>query len=104
MQARNVAEAEVKGLELSFKYKAADKVGLSVGYTRLETEDKATGEELNRRPDDKYTAGVEYTGGKGSVSVNYIHVGERLDGALKMESYGLMSLAAASTATLPQPS
>ena len=53
----NVGEAESKGVELGATVRPTDKLFIRASYTHTRTEDKATGEELLRRP--KHKAGIE---------------------------------------------
>lgn len=90
----NIGEAEVEGVETDALIRLGDSVVLTAGYTYLDTEDKATGERLPRRPKEKINSGIRFSSGPASLAANFAHVGERLDTAGKGElhSYRLLDL------------
>lgn len=99
----NVGKAESKGVELTLSARPTDDITLNVSYTRTDTEDKATGEELLRRPKDKASADVNYRcAGKGNVSLGVLVVGGRDDydystfpaARVRLGGYTLVNLAA----------
>jgi len=91
----NVDDATMKGWELGIVLKPADAISIDGSYTRTETEDKSTGEELDRRPKDKASVTASWSPGKANVTVTYNYVGERWDKdhTVKLDSYGKTDLA-----------
>jgi vitamin B12 transporter len=93
--AANVVEATVKGVETEGVLKLIDNLEIKVGYTYLDTEDKATGQRLSQRPKDKLNMSVEFNTKNISVIANYTFVGKRFDSWVTRDlpSYSLVNLA-----------
>jgi vitamin B12 transporter len=89
----NVAEARVKGVETSVKYRAGF-TWFKAGYTYLDTEDKSTGQWLSRRPRDKFSASLNLRRGRLRMVVDYMNVGKRYDSVVDrdLERYDLVNL------------
>ena len=92
--AANIAKAEIKGVEANARFKLTDAVSLKAGYTNLDTLDRATGQSLTRRPNDKVNIGVGYTGPDLSAWADLLYVGRRLDTAAQrdLSSYAVVNL------------
>ncbi|RJP19760.1 MAG: TonB-dependent receptor [Candidatus Abyssobacteria bacterium SURF_5] len=92
----NIDEAEAEGVEVFAAVQPCEKLLVRANYTRTETEDKSTGEDLLRRPENK--AGLDTTYRfleKGIVNLGIIYVGDRLDvGNEDLGGYTLVNLAA----------
>lgn len=56
----NIGKAEIRGAELELHFTITDKLSGNVGYTRLSTENKETGEHLPLRPDYKWIVDLIY--------------------------------------------
>ncbi|MEK6537726.1 MAG: TonB-dependent receptor [Nitrospirota bacterium] len=56
----NIGKAEIRGAELELHFTITDKLSGNVGYTRLSTENKETGEHLPLRPDYKWVVDLIY--------------------------------------------
>lgn len=56
----NIAEAETKGIELSFTLTPAESVMISATYTYTDAKDKSTDEQLIRIPENRVTLDVDY--------------------------------------------
>ena len=56
----NIGKAEIRGAELELHFTITDKLSGNVGYTRLLTEDKETGEHLPLRPEHKWIVDLIY--------------------------------------------
>lgn len=95
-QARNISRARMKGVETGLSYRISDSLRLKAGYTNLEAEDRSTGETLLRRPKDKATVAVDYTGSRLALHAGYSYVGGRIDGfpERKLAAYNLVDLSA----------
>ncbi len=91
----NIAEAEMKGIEIDAALKLSDTLNIAAGYTYLDTEDKETGSRLPFRPKDKLNLSIEFSAEVISVIANYIFVGERFDNFVSrdLSSYSLVNLA-----------
>lgn len=77
---QNVGEAESRGVEAAFDYRPGPRFGLAASYTWNETEDRATGRQLPRRPEHRaflslYLRPVERL----RASVTAIAVADRID-------------------------
>jgi vitamin B12 transporter len=99
----NVGKAETKGVELSLSVRATDDLTLRASHTLTDTEDKATGKELLRRPKNKSSADVDYRfAGRGNVNLSLLVVGGRDDSdysswpaaRVRLGGYALVNLAA----------
>ncbi|MEK6584458.1 MAG: TonB-dependent receptor, partial [Nitrospirota bacterium] len=56
----NIGKAEIRGAELELQFTITNKLSGNVGYTRLLTEDKETGEHLPLRPEHKWIVDLIY--------------------------------------------
>ncbi len=56
----NIGKAEIRGAEVGLQFTITDKLSGNVGYTRLSTENKETGEHLPLRPDYKWIVDLIY--------------------------------------------
>ncbi len=93
---QNVDEARINGIETALAYMPVDFLTFRGGYTYTRTRD-GDGEELLRRPKDRYTAGISYRWRElSNVSLTGHHVGRRYDwpGDVRLGSYTLFNLAA----------
>jgi vitamin B12 transporter len=76
----NIAKAETEGLELFASLKPIDDLTLRLNYTYTETEDKRTGQDLIRRPKNKFGLDLNYQFlKKGNANLGIIYVGKRDD-------------------------
>ncbi len=102
---RNTAKAESYGVELMATVTPTDDLTLQAGYTWTKTKDKATGLELLRRPEDKFSFDANYRfNKKGNVNLEVAYVGKRHDNyfdpltyattRVKLGGYMLVNLAA----------
>ncbi len=92
--ASNIAKAEIRGLETGLRIRLSKGLNVSAGYTYLDTEDKETGEELTRRPRDKFNIAVSYSYNDLSLMTDFIFVGKRFDSSVKryLASYSVANL------------
>jgi vitamin B12 transporter len=73
-------EAKTKGVELSTMFKPLDSLTIDFNYTYTDTEDKETGDQLLRRPRNKFGANINYIFlDRGNIGLGVIYVGERED-------------------------
>ncbi len=94
---QNIDRAEAEGIEVLASAKLGGKLSINASYTNTQTEDRATGEVLARRPEHKYALDVRYRfAPKGTVSLGASYVSDRLDrkGGSIVEQYALVNLAA----------
>lgn len=93
-QPQNVNEATIRGVETGLSYRLTDALRLKADYTYLDTENKLTGERLQRRPQDKAGVGAAYSGESLSLSADALYVGERFDAAVQrdLDSYYTVNL------------
>jgi vitamin B12 transporter len=99
----NIGEAETKGVELFASVRPMDDLTLRASYTYTDTEDKATGKPLLRRPKNKvgFDAGYRFLA-KGNLNLGVVYAGERDDfdysawpaTRVKLGDYLLVNLAA----------
>lgn len=76
----NIDKADTKGVELTFSIRPVETLNVSAGYTYTKANNVETGEELLRRPRNKYNLNVNYQlSEKGNVNLGILHVGERDD-------------------------
>ncbi len=77
---KNVKSAEQKGVELEAKYQPTQNLSFNANYTDYSTEDKTTGKELARRPDNTAYVSVDYLWGIGvKTGLGITHVGDSYD-------------------------
>lgn len=100
---KNVAKAETSGVELFMFVRPIDDLTIRVSYTYTDTKDKSTGEELLRRPRNKFGFDLNYRFlEKGNVNLSVLYVGKRDDNdyststvkRVVMDDYVLANLAA----------
>jgi vitamin B12 transporter len=92
-----VDEADTHGLELTGRVEVIEDLILRGFYTYTQAEDGDTGEDLVRRPKNKYSLDGSYLflEDRASVSLGIDYAGERNDvGGNKIESYTTVNLAA----------
>lgn len=98
----NIAEATTEGFEVYAGVMLIDDLELSAHYTFTETEDKATSEELLRRPENKVSVKLSYDAEPFSANLSVSYIGQREDNdfstfpaaRVKLDSYTLVDLAA----------
>lgn len=92
--AANIASAEIKGIEASARFSINQKTGIRASYAYLDTEDKTTGQRLTRRPKDRASLSLDYTGAKFSGVVDWIIVGSCYDSSVKrdLSAYSIVNL------------
>lgn len=74
---RNIAEARIRGVELSGEADLPHGFNVGANYTRLETEDRGTGLELAERPEHSANARVNWTAGGFRAQGRIEYVGEQ---------------------------
>ncbi|MCM8770572.1 MAG: TonB-dependent receptor [Candidatus Omnitrophica bacterium] len=91
----NVGKARAFGCEAQISYKPFKKLKIVGHYTWMETKDKDTGNELLRRPKNKFTLNINYAPyEKININFNVIYVGHRIDsGNQLLKSYPKADLA-----------
>ena len=95
---QNVKESEVKGWEFELKAQPADKAYIKGAYTLTKTEDKSTGKELARRPENKGSVSIGWQPEKASIDLTINYVGQRWSDSKnkkKLDSYTKADLAVA---------
>jgi len=92
--AENIADAEIKGVEVNASLRVTDNINIKGGYTYLNTEDKATGDRLPLRPKDKFNLLTEFSIKNLSMIADCTFVGERYDSLISknLPSYFLVNL------------
>lgn len=91
-RAVNIREATIDGLEASYAWRTAD-WNAAAGLTLQDTEDKATGESLLRRADEKLSLTLDRLfGNGGNLGVEVVHHGDRRDIATALDAYTLVNL------------
>jgi len=93
---RNISSAETKGWEFGFDVKPHKSLLLSASCTILDTEDKATGNKLARRPENKGSFSINWTPGIADFNLSVEKVGKRWDDSdntEKLKSYTKVDLA-----------
>lgn len=79
-EARNINEAKTEGVELEVSFLPLDNLRLTANYTYTDTEDKGTGNELARRPQDKFGISFNYRPKeKANLNLHINHIGDRWD-------------------------
>lgn len=93
--AENIANAEIKGIEVDATLKVTNNINIKGGYTYLDTEDKDTGERLPLRPKDKLNLSTEFSTKDISMIANCTFIGKRYDSSVSRDlpSYFLVNLA-----------
>jgi len=94
-QAINIDEARLEGLELQYSF-SRNGWQLKANATLQSTEDRATGEALLRRPDEKGSISLDRRFENGSwLGLEWFYSGERKDfGGITLDSYNLLNLRA----------
>jgi vitamin B12 transporter len=94
-QAINIDEAQIDGLELEYAY-SQPKWSLLANLTLQNAIDTSDNSKLIRRPDEKFSLQLHRTlTDEGSVGLEWVYVGERLDGLAKdqvLDPYHLLNL------------
>jgi vitamin B12 transporter len=95
LQAINIDEARLEGLELEYHLSRSDWL-LTANATFQSTEDRATAESLLRRPDEKGSISLDHRFANGSwLGLEWFYSGEREDfGGITLDSYNLLNLRA----------
>jgi vitamin B12 transporter len=94
----NIAEASAHGLELAAA-RRFDALSLGATYTWLHSEDKATGDDLPRRPEHSGSLAIGYDLAPFSAQLIIAHQGQRLD-VTDLAPFGLVTNDAYTTADL----
>ena len=92
-QAVNIDKARLEGLEFQYSLSRGN-WRLDANLNLQDTEDRANGESLLRRADEKGTVSVERSFDNGSwLGLQWAYTGDRLDfGGIKLDSYQLINL------------
>lgn len=92
----NVASALASGVELTSLWAITDESTAFVNYTFTDTRDRATGDELLRRPRDKWSTGISRTlpRQRANLTLQANYIGDRRDFAETLDSYWLVNTAA----------
>jgi vitamin B12 transporter len=92
-QAVNIDEARLKGMELAYRLSNGP-WRLDANLTLQDTEDRATGQSLLRRPDEKASITVDRVFDGGSwIGLEWVYTGDRDDfGGIPLDSYRLLNL------------
>jgi vitamin B12 transporter len=89
----NIGRALTRGIEALIESRPAKDVRIRASYTRLEAEDRTTGEALLRRPRDKFSAEIQSRlGGRFDTVVSVLYVGRRPDTDFSAYPYAPVSL------------
>ncbi len=94
---RNIAKAEVKGIEADADLKVSDTVNIKIGYAYLDSKDKETNKKLPRSPKDKVSISADYRKNNLLLNVQYIYMGKQYDRAREgdeLKAYSLVNLSA----------
>jgi len=84
-QYSNVGKARIFGYENSLTFSPFKELKIDTGYTWQDTEDKTNGDELLRRPKNKYFTTIKYApGNKFDFYLKLITVGRRSDSANRL--------------------
>jgi len=76
----NISKAESEGVELSVYVQPSEDLSISGNFITTRTLDHKTGEQLLRRPKEKWNLGVNYRfSSKGNINIGMNHVGRRFD-------------------------
>ena len=93
---QNVKKSGVKGWEFELKAKPAGKAYIKGTYTITKTEDKSTGKELARRPENKGYVSIGWQPEKTSIDLTVSYVGNRWSNSnntKKLDAYTKADLA-----------
>lgn len=84
-QYSNVGKARIFGYENSVNFSPFNEIRFDAGYTWQDTEDKSNGDELLRRPKNKYFAHLKYIpNNKLDLGLKLSYVGRRSDSANRL--------------------
>jgi vitamin B12 transporter len=76
----NVGQADIKGVEVFGTLKPTEHLGARFSYTYMNSRDKATAEDLIRRPHNKFSLNLDYSlMEKGNIHLGIVYIGERDD-------------------------
>jgi vitamin B12 transporter len=89
---RNIAKAQVRGIEADTVLMVSDAVNIKVGYAYLDSKDKETGKRLPRSPRDKVSVSADYRKNNLMLNAQYIFVGRQYDGVGERDELGAYSL------------
>jgi vitamin B12 transporter len=95
---KNVTKARTRGLELTLSVRPVDDLTVSAGYTYTDPENRDTGDDLLRRPRNKYNLTLNYRLPRyGEINLDMIHVRKRYDyGTTKpLAAYTVVNVAVA---------
>ena len=94
-QAINIDKARLEGIEVEYSLTRSNWF-LNANATFQNTEDRATGETLLRRPDQKSSISLDYRFNNGSwLGLEWFYSGKRKDfGGITLDSYNLLNLRA----------
>lgn len=76
---KNIGKAKTSGIETSVIFNLTRRLSLNTQYTITKTENEITGEELLKRPKNKFGAGLKYNFKSGSLNLYNLHTGKRKD-------------------------
>ena len=94
---QNVDDVAIKGWELALNANLPGNLSINSTYTVTKSEDKATGNELARRPENKGSLSIGWTPEKSNINLTLNKVGKRWDdlgNTDKLDSYTKVDLAA----------
>jgi vitamin B12 transporter len=90
----NIGQAKSHGLEFYSQAVLSDVTSMTLNYTRTDTTDLSTGEELLRRPRDVISLGVNRLfGPQASLAAYVLYVGPRNDTAVRLDDYVTVNMA-----------
>lgn len=88
----NIAEAEIRGAELSYEY-TGDSFNVRTSLVNQRAEDKASGARLLRRADESLTVTYTQNLGRHRAGISLLASGDREDfGGVELDSYVLVNL------------
>lgn len=91
----NIGRAEAKGIELLLRARPLDELMLNLNLTTTETRDKKTGNKLLRRPEEKFSANLDYRfSKKGNFNLSFLSIGKRDDMDFSTWPYARVTLPA----------
>ncbi len=97
----NVSKAKTEGIEFSANIKPIEDLNIKMNYTRMDTENKITKQDLLRKPKNKLSLDINYDFfKKGNINLGIIYVGKRKDmdpttftRRVKLDGYTVVNLA-----------
>jgi len=91
----NIGRAEAKGAELAVQAKPSAELIFNLGFTTTEAKDKETGARLLRRPNEKFSANINYQFIKqGNFNLSLLYIGKRDDMDFSKTPYEQITLPA----------